>query len=99
MGNTTQLKLLESNEAKKMLGGGGLAIDTTHHTQIKHIRRISDKWLEKVRLGLLTRFDAWTYFNSTVMKTLEYPLLALTLIEAEQNKIMVPVLSGGLLNI
>ena len=33
-----------------------------------------------------------------VMKTMEYPLLALTLSEAECNKIMAPILSGGLPN-
>ena len=34
-----------------------------------------------------------------VLKTLEYPILALTLTEAECSKIMAPVRTGGLSNI
>ena len=34
--------------------------------------------------------------NMTIMKTLEYPLVALTLTEAECDFIMAPVLAGGL---
>ena len=49
-----------------------------------------------MRVGYLTRYDAWMALNSAVMKTLEYPLLALTSIENECKKIMAPILKGGL---
>lgn len=49
-------------------------------------------------MGHLTIFDDWTDFNTTVTKTSEYPLLALTLTEEECSKIMALVLSGGLSN-
>jgi len=58
------------------------------------MRNVADEWYEKVRVGHLTRFDAWAVFNSTNMKTLEYPLLALTLTESDCTNIMAPVLSG-----
>ena len=75
-----------------------LAIDGSNKTQVQHMRRIAEEWSDKVRVGHLTRFDAWTAFNTTVMKTLEYPLLALTLTQEEYNSVMAPVISGGLSN-
>ena len=75
-----------------------LAIDGNNSIQIKHMRWIADEWSEKVRVGHLTKFDAWTAFNTTVMKTLEYSLLTLTLTETECSKIMAPVISGVLSN-
>lgn len=46
-------------------------------------------------MGHLTRFDTWTTFTTTVTKTLEYTLLALTLTEKYRNTIMALVLTGG----
>ena len=70
-------------------------MDGNNVTQIDHMRRVADEWYEKVRVGHLTRFDAWTAFNTTIMKSLEYPLLALTLTDDECTKIMTPVLKAG----
>lgn len=66
--------------------------------QVKHRRQVAEVWLEKVMVDHMTRFDAWTAFNSTVRKTLEYPQLPLALTEAAYNTMMAQVLSGGLLN-
>lgn len=49
-------------------------------------------------MGHLTQFDTWIAFNSAVMKILEYPLLALALIDAECNTIMTSVPSADLPN-
>lgn len=49
-------------------------------------------------MGHLTRFDAYTAFNTAIMKTLDYPLLALTLTYEECTTIMTPVLKAGLPN-
>jgi hypothetical protein len=94
-GDQSQLKTINPEEAKRMLGVF-LAIDGNNKVQIKHMRRVAEEWYEKVRVGHLTRYDAYTALHTTVMKTLEYPLLALTLTEVECNGIMAPVLSGGL---
>ena len=75
-----------------------LAMDGNTETQIEYTRRVADERYDKVRVGHLTRFDAWTAFNTTIMKSLEYPLLALTLTDNECTKIMAPVLKGGLPN-
>ena len=94
-GNEKELQCLSPHEAKRMLGVF-LAIDGSNDVQIKHMRKIAEVWYEKVRVGHLSRYDAWLALNSTVMKTLQYPLLALTLDEDECNKIMSPILMGGL---
>ena len=60
------------------------------------MRHVAEAWYEKVRVGHLSRTDAWLALHSTVLKTLEYPLLALTLSEVDCNKIMAPILTGGL---
>ena len=94
-GDQSQLKTINPEEAKRMLGVF-LAIDGNNKVQIKHMRRVAEEWYEKVRVGHLTRYDAWTALHTTIMKKLDYPLIALTLTEAECNGIMAPVLSGGL---
>lgn len=75
-----------------------MAIDANNYIQVKHMIRIVDEWSEKVRVGHLGRFDTWTAFNTTVMKTLEYILFALMLTEEVCSKIMAPVLSRELSN-
>ena len=94
-GKQTQLQLLDPHEAKRMLGVF-LAIDGSNDVQIKQMRKVAEVWYEKVRVGHLSRYDAWLALQSTVMKTIEYPLLALTLTEAECTHIMAPLLTGGL---
>ena len=49
-----------------------LVIDGNNKTQVKYMRRVAEQWCEKVRVGHLARFDNWTAFNTSVMKTLEY---------------------------
>ena len=60
------------------------------------MEKISKQWHEKIRVGHLTRHDAWTALNSTLMKKLEYPLPALTLEKKDCNNIISSILSGGL---
>ena len=64
----TQLNIIEPGEAKRMLDVF-LVIDGNNATRVKHMQRICEEWFEKARMGHLPRFDAWTAFNSTVMKT------------------------------
>lgn len=73
-------------------------MDGDNKTHIEHMQRVADEWYEKVRVGHLTRFDAQTAFNSTIMKSLDYPLLALTLTNDDCTRIMAPVLKVGLSN-
>ena len=73
-----------------------LSIDGSNSVQIKEMEKIATVWYEKVRAGHITRYDAWYALQSTVLKKLEYPLTATTLKEEECDKIMSPILQGGL---
>lgn len=58
------------------------------------MRRVTDEWYEKVRVGHLTQLDAWTIFNTTIMKSLEYPLLTLMLTNEDCTTTIAPVLKA-----
>ena len=73
-----------------------LTVDRNDNTHVAEMRKTAEEWYEKVRVGHLTMYDAWMVFNSTVLKTLEYPLLVLTLTEAEYDKIMALIMNGTL---
>ena len=90
-----KLVQLASWEAQKMLGVW-LAPDGNNKKQIEEMRKQSVEWGSKVKTGAICRQDAWRAMNMTIMKTLEYPLVALTLTEKECDYIMAPVLAGGL---
>lgn len=94
-GDDAQPQILKPHEAKKMLGVF-LAMESNNATQIKHMRKVVNEWYEYFRVGHLSRFDTWTAFTIAIMRILEYPLLALTLIESNCTYIMAPVLSGVL---
>ena len=91
------LSSIAPSEARRMLGVY-LAADGNNTTQVKEMRNTAEVWQNKVRVGHLNRWDAWLALNTTVMKSLEYPLLATTLSIEECTHIMAPILSAGLPN-
>ena len=95
VGRNTQLNLLKPSEGQKMLGVW-LSPDGSNDKQIEVMRGITTSWAEKARTGYMSKTDAWQAITMTVMKKLEYPLIALTLTEQECNKIMAPALAIGL---
>jgi hypothetical protein len=56
----------------------------------------AEEWRDLMRTGHLQQDDAWQALETTILKTLEYPLPALTLTETECNQIIRPVLDAGL---
>ena len=94
-GTITKLTQLASFEAQKMLGVW-LAPDGNNDKQIDEIKASNVIWAEKVRTGVIDRRDAWQALTLTVMKKLEYPLVALTLTEEDCATIMAPILESGL---
>ena len=86
---------LAANEAQKMLGVW-LAPDDNNTKQIEEMGASNIVCTEKIKIGIIDRRDAWQALNLTVIKKLEYPLLALTLTEEELNYIIAPVLLSGL---
>ena len=76
--------------------GVWLAPDGNNKKHVEEMRKNAMAWGAKVRTGAIDRQDAWRTMNMTIMKTLEYPLVALTLTEKECDHIMAPVLAGAL---
>ena len=73
-----------------------LAPDGNTKTQRQTMRNTAVKFKDNIRVGNLEKSDAWQALNTTIMKSLQYPLPALTLSEAECKHIMDPVLEGAL---
>ena len=94
-GQQKVLEQLAANEAQKMLGVW-LAPDGNNKKQVEEMRKQTVEWAEKVRTGAIDRRDAWQALNSTILKKLEYPLVALTLSKAQCDYVMAPALERGL---
>jgi hypothetical protein len=54
------------------------------------------EWRDYIQTGFLTAQDAHQALHTTILKTLQYPLPALTLTEKQCDKIMAPILEVGL---
>jgi hypothetical protein len=52
--------------------------------QVKQMRKLMEDWADHlIRTGKVKRHEAWLALTTTIWKTLEYPLNALTLSKAE----------------
>jgi hypothetical protein len=58
--------------------------------------RASVLWKSYVQAGDLSSSDAWHALNHTIMKTVEYPMMATYLSKVQCEKIMRPFLNAGL---
>ena len=70
--------------------GVTLAPDGNKKDIIQALLEKATKWADLVQSGHLLREEAWRALNSTIMKGLEYPLLATTLTEEETDIIFSP---------
>ena len=91
----TQLDQHEASTGKSTLGVF-LAPDGNNTAALEHLMKKAKHWSDLIRAGHLERKEAWQAVETTIMKTLEYPLPALTLTEKECDKIMRHVLSASL---
>jgi hypothetical protein len=89
------LRRFEAAHAEETLGVF-LAMDGNNTAETDKLLGKSKEFAECIRTGRMTRTDAWYAFNFTVMKTLEYPMVATTLTEDEWNKVMSPLLAAAL---
>ena len=81
--------------AKETLGVY-LAMDGNNTEEIKNLRKKTQEFADQIRTGLVNKWDAWYAINSTIMKTLEYPMIATTITEKEWDFIMRPIRQSGL---
>ena len=89
------LHQLDADTAQETLGVY-LAPDGNERTQIRHLKSKIDTWVERVRTKHISRHHAILALNSTILKTLEYPLPALTISKQQWTKIMAPLIQCGL---
>jgi hypothetical protein len=89
------LDQLEADQGQCTLGVH-LAPDGNNKAAVDYLMHKSEQWKDMINTGHLQRTDAWQALETTILKTLEYPLPALTLTEKECNRIIRPVLDAGL---
>jgi hypothetical protein len=73
-----------------------LAPDGNNQAMVESMIAKATEWRDYVQTGFLTAQDAHQALHTTILKTLQYPLPALTLTEKECDKIMSPILEVGL---
>ena len=89
------LTTLSPSEGRCTLGVV-LAPDGGHTDAIKYLKKKSETWAAYIKTGHISRLDAWQALDTTIVKTLRYPMPALCLTEKECNQIMSPVLQACL---
>jgi hypothetical protein len=60
------------------------------------MHNVALEWRDKLRVGHLTKYEAWAALTMCVMKTLLYASPALTVSSTEANHIMAPIVMSGL---
>jgi hypothetical protein len=71
-------------------------MDGNNTEQIAQLRKKTKDFADCMRTGYLSKNNAWYTINTTILKTLEYPMTATTISETEWEGIMVPLLKAGL---
>ena len=89
------LRRIEPTEAVKTLGVM-LNMEGTDKEEVEYLREKAEVWAEHIRTGVITKNDGWYALNTTVMKTLEYPMAAICLSKTDWDHVMAPVLEAGL---
>jgi hypothetical protein len=52
------------------------------------------QWVSRFRANHLSHVDTWYAFNNTIMKTLEYPMIAISLSRKQWDKLMSPLFAA-----
>ena len=90
------LQVIKAAEGKETLGVI-LAPDGNTEDAFKELCNKAKKWKACIKAGHLTPSLVWQALQTTIMKSLEYPLPALTLSQDQCNKIM-GIIKDGLLS-
>ena len=93
--NRQELISLDHDVGKETLGVY-LAPDGNNEQMVKVLRHKTEEWRDHINSGHLNKSDAWQALESTIMKSIQYPMKALTLSDDECKHIMQPILQAGL---
>ena len=89
------LNRLEVGDACETLGIC-MSMDGNQQAEFLKLRSIAQKWADQVRCGRLAPSEAWFSLNHTVMRALEYPLMATSLSKSQCDTIMTVLLQAAL---
>lgn len=65
-------------------------------SEIKHLSTKVQEWVSNVKAGYLPPHEVFDSISTTILKPLEYPLLALSLTKEECNKLVTPIYATAL---
>jgi hypothetical protein len=85
-GQRKTLCKVEASEAKEMLGIF-LAPCGSMEGEYNKLKGLAHDWVEKMQQGNLNRSEIWVALQSTVWRTLSYPLPAINLSKAQWETI------------
>jgi hypothetical protein len=85
----------EVTHAEETLGVK-LSMDGNNADEKRMLRKKAEEFADQMRTGSLDKNDVWFAITATIMKTLEYPMIATTLSKADWDHIMSPILTQGL---
>jgi len=91
-GTKDTIKLLNPNEARKMLGAY-TAPDGNTKVQFEVLHKISCQWGQRVSNGYLNRFDVQNSFKLGLIPALQYPLGVGALSEKQCDSLLIPSMS------
>jgi hypothetical protein len=94
-GQVKTVQRLDTHEAYETLGVR-VAPDGNHQAQYEYLTQKVHKWADKLRTSTLRDAETATALKATIVKTLEYPLPAIFLSDAECNKLMSIILTAAL---
>ena len=94
-GQREPLQCLPVHEGRRTLGVH-LRPDGSEETTFKSLLTKATKWADRLRSHPLTPTTTWLALNSTLLKTLEYPLPSTTLSLQQCNRILWPALRTAL---
>jgi hypothetical protein len=72
------------------------AMDGSNMEETQYLRQKAVDFADWVRTGFLSRQDATYALHRTIMKTLEYPMVATTMDKLQWDYIMAPILQANL---
>jgi hypothetical protein len=73
-----------------------IAPDGSWSGQVAYLLKKVIKWVSRLKSGHLNQVDTWYALTRTIMKTLEYPMVAISLTKAQWDLIMSPLLQAVL---
>jgi len=82
---------IDACEAYETLGVF-LAPDGNNEQQFKKMLSAATKWADGLRTGTISKNDVWIALQSTILRTLAYPLAALRLSKSQCEAILAPIL-------